>query len=121
MDLFNRKRSIFSEQISVKLYNTLRHHRVGDFAEPGNIRAYYKIICHAILSGRTADIAVDSLHDFMQFSIYFIKCPGQTLRILAHLQCGCGHTTSVGRLTRSKKNLCRTQVEDILYEKQTCQ
>ena len=40
----------------------------------------------------------------MQLCVYLIEGPGQSLRVLAHLQSGCRNTAGIGCLTRREEN-----------------
>ena len=54
----------------------------------------------AVLLRCSGNLAVDACHDTLKLGIYFLKGPGQTLGVLAHLQCGNSYAAGICCLCR---------------------
>ena len=81
-----------------RLNNTLSHHCIYNFFETCNVSTNNEVVWHIITFCSIADLSVDVNHDLMKFGINFFGCPGKSLRVLAHFQCGSSNTTCIGML-----------------------
>ena len=90
------------------LANTLSKHSIYYLLKSGNISTCYIIClstnCCIVSLSSIADVSVDCLHDSLELSVNFLECPRKSLRVLAHLKCGCSNTTCIGSLTTYEEN-----------------
>ena len=84
------------------LYDTLCHHRFGNFHEARNVCAFHIVDILIFFSVFDA-LLVDGAHDLMQFGIDFGSRPGNMHGVLSHFQAGSGDTAGIDSLARSKE------------------
>ena len=90
--------------------DTLCFHSIEDLLEAGDIGACHVVAFHAVLLGSGVDVVIDVDHDALELLVDFLECPGQTLGVLAHFQCGGSYAAGVGCLAGNEENAVLLQV-----------
>ena len=81
-------------------------HGIGDLDEAGNVGSSNQgwelaLSGWDVLLGGSETVLESVLHDVLETAINLLRGPGQTLRVLSHLETGNGDTTGVGCLSWS--------------------
>ena len=81
-------------------------HSIGDLNEASNVGSSdqgWELALGRwdVLLGGSETVLESVLHDVLETAINLLRGPGQTLRVLGHLEAGNGDTTGVGSLSRS--------------------
>lgn len=77
------------------------------FSEACDVGAHDQVALMAVFLGRIISVVEDVDHDSLQLGIHFLKSPGVTHGVLAHLQAGGCNAAGIGCLSGSEQNAGR--------------